>query len=100
MPRFLALFATLFTLAASTAQAQNNCAPRVVVLDHLAQNFGETRQYIGLGQDGHVIEVFASTDSGTWTITVTLPNGLTCLVASGDAFEAIAKTQTPDGVAG
>ncbi len=100
MPRFLALFATLFTLSASAAQAQSNCAPRAVVLDHLAQNFGETRQSIGLGQDGHVIEVFASADSGTWTITITLPNGLTCLVASGDAFEAVAETQTPDGVAG
>ena len=100
MPRLTTLCATLFALTASAAQAQNNCAPRDVVLDHLADRFGETRQSIGLGQDGRVVEVFASTDTGTWTITVTLPNGLTCLIASGESFETLAETPPPAGTAG
>jgi hypothetical protein len=31
--------------------------------------------------------VFASEASGTWTITVTLPDGRTCLIASGRDWE-------------
>jgi hypothetical protein len=67
------------------------CAMRQNVLDRLATAYGETRQSIGLGENNQVVEVFASTETGTWTITVTNPNGLTCLVASGQAFEDVAK---------
>lgn len=100
MSRLLAICATLFAVSASTANAQNNCAPRAVVLQHLMEKFGETRQSIGLGQNGHVVEVFASSTTGSWTITVTLPNGTTCLVASGDAYEPMTDAETPEGVAG
>jgi hypothetical protein len=36
-----------------------------------------------------MVEVFASTTTGSWTITVTNASGLTCLVASGQAFERL-----------
>lgn len=83
----------LIALTTGTATAQNmqNCAPRESVLDRLASGYGETRQSMGLGANNHVVEVFASNETGTWTITVTMPNGLTCLVASGQAFEELAE---------
>jgi hypothetical protein len=89
----------LMALAASqvAAQANRNCAPRQMVLERLAERYGETRQSIGLGANNAVIEVFASTDTGTWTITVTTPEGLTCLVASGQSFEALAEVLPPRG---
>ncbi|MGV6813089.1 MAG: hypothetical protein ACWA47_12625 [Brevirhabdus sp.] len=71
------------------AQAQDrprNCAPRASVLEHLASNFGERRRAIGLNANNTVMELFAS-ETGSWTITITLPNGLTCLAAAGQAFE-------------
>lgn len=78
-------------LTATGAQAQSgNCAPREVVVDRLATAYGETRHSMGLGAQGAVMEVFASHTSGSWTITVTMPGGLTCLIASGQAFEAMA----------
>ncbi|GAW34336.1 hypothetical protein RA2_01384 [Roseovarius sp. A-2] len=78
-------------LIAGGAQAQpGTCAPRDVVVDRLANAYGETRQSMGLGGQGAVMEVFASQTSGSWTITVTSPDGLTCLIASGQAFEAMA----------
>ena len=77
--------------SATLSQAQQNCAPRAVVIERLAGAYGETRQSIGLGQNNAVVEVFASADTGTWTITVTTPAGLTCLVASGQAFEALTE---------
>jgi hypothetical protein len=73
------------------AMAQGrNCAPRDVVVARLAEKYGESRQSIGLGGQGTVMETFASAESGTWTITVTMPNGMTCLMASGQSYEALA----------
>lgn len=71
------------------AESARNCAPRPVVLDRLAETYGETRQSIGLGSNNAVVEVFASDDTGSWTITVTLADGTTCLLAAGNAFERL-----------
>ena len=72
------------------------CAPREIVLDRLATKFGETRQSIGLGPNNQMVEVFASDATGTWTITVTQASGVTCLVASGQAFETLAEALPSD----
>ncbi len=75
-------------LAAQQLQAQSrNCADRALVVERLAQSYGESRQSIGLASDNSVVEVFASMDTGSWTITVTRPGGPTCLVAAGQAFQ-------------
>lgn len=90
---------TLLALTAAQASAQGtrNCAPRDMVVDRLSDKYGETRQSMGLGAQGAVVEVFASGETGTWTITVTTPNGLTCLVASGQSFEPLAEALPPRG---
>jgi len=87
----------LLIMAATHADAQNNCAARETVIQRLAERYGETRQALGLAQQGAVIEMFASETSGSWTITVTMPNGTTCLVASGQAYEELAEALSPQG---
>jgi hypothetical protein len=80
-------------MASSTlTQAQHNCAARDLVIERLASAYGETRQSIGLAQNNTMVEVFASTTTGSWTITVTNASGLTCLVASGQAFERLEES--------
>ena len=88
----LTLGLAILVLAAErvTAQTQRACAPRDSVLSRLADKYGETRKSIGLGTNNQMVEVFASDDSGSWTITVTLPNGMTCLMATGQAYETMA----------
>lgn len=78
-------------LAATHAfgQTSPNCGPRDRVLERLGSVYGESRRSIGLAANNRVLEVFASEDTGTWTVTVTLPDGMTCLVASGSAYEAM-----------
>lgn len=71
------------------AQTGRNCGPRDAVVTTLGERYGESRQSIGMGSNGQVMEVFASLETGTWTITLTLPNGVTCLMASGQSFEAL-----------
>lgn len=89
----------LMVLAAQDVAAQQtrNCAPRGTVVERLASSYGETRQSIGLGSQGAVVETFASDDTGSWTITVTMPDGMTCLVASGQSFEGLAEVLPPKG---
>lgn len=81
------LSAVLLTGAASAQSATQPCAERDKVVQRLTSNYGETVQGMGLGANNGVMEVFASEETGTWTITVTMPNGQTCLIASGQAYE-------------
>ncbi len=81
---------TVLLLAlASPTIAQQQCGQREAVLSHLAEKYSETRRSIGLAANNMVMEVYASGTSGTWTITVTTPQGMTCLVASGQGFEVV-----------
>lgn len=89
--------ALVLALLPSLAAAQSqNCAPHDVVVQRLFEGYGETRQALGLGADNSVVEVFASQESGSWTITVTRPGGPTCLVAAGQAF-TLEDGRAPDG---
>lgn len=94
-----AMGVSILGLAAARVEAQQarNCAPRDVVVERLAGHYGETRRSMGLGSNNAVIEVFASDDTGSWTITVTLPSGVTCLVASGQSYETLAEALPPSG---
>ncbi|MEO0569007.1 MAG: hypothetical protein AAF066_14835 [Pseudomonadota bacterium] len=74
-----------------------SCAPRETVVDRLAERYGESRQSVGLGSNNSVVEVFASEETGTWTIVVTSVSGLTCLMASGQAYEPIAEVLPIEG---
>lgn len=77
--------------AATSAQTPAACATRDAVVHKLTADFGETRQSIGLGHNNTLVEIFASPESGTWSIVVTTTQGVTCLVASGRAFETVAE---------
>ncbi|APZ53475.1 hypothetical protein [Salipiger abyssi] len=98
MKRILAALTGLIAFGATAAGAQQNaCAPRDQVVAKLAESYGETRRSIGLGSNNNVMEVFASAETGSWTITVTSVTGLTCLIASGQAFEALNEVlQAPE----
>lgn len=83
-------------LATQHAFAQGgNCADRESVVQRLADGYGETRQSIGLAANNTFVEVFASLETGTWTIVVTNTAGISCLVASGQAYEATTDDLTP-----
>lgn len=84
-------------MAFSAAAQGQNCGQRQAVIERLADGYGESRQSIGMAPEGRVVEVFASLETGTWTITVTMPNGMTCLVASGQSYENLDEPLQPTG---
>ncbi|MEM1272892.1 MAG: hypothetical protein AAGF88_03690 [Pseudomonadota bacterium] len=92
--RLLAAVLLAFGVTPQTAAAQNRpiCAERDVIVGTLATRYGETAVSLGLGAGNRVVEVFASEETGTWTITVTSVNGTTCLVASGNSYTVVPPT--------
>jgi hypothetical protein len=89
-------FAALI-FATQHAFAGANCAERSVVLNELAGKYHETRRAMGIAPDTVIMELFASADTGTWTLTVTTTDGTTCLVASGNGYQALAEDLPPPG---
>lgn len=80
-------------IAVDAAQAQQaSCADRTQVVERLQTKYGETRQSMGLGRNNGVVEVYASDETGTWTILLSRPDGLACLVAAGEYFETLDET--------
>ena len=87
----------LAALMASPAAAQENCATHDAVTAFLAENFGESRQVIALDGANRVLEFYASTATGSWSLLITTPDGRTCLVADGTAFERTDAEPAPQG---
>lgn len=78
---------------ATTASAQTapaTCAERSQALSHLQTKYSETPVAIGLASNGSIVEVTSSGAGETWSILVTMPNGMTCLIASGEDWEKVA----------
>ncbi len=75
-----------FALVASTAMAQPQCNERENVLELLAKKYQETPIAAGVTNTGGLVEVLTDTKGGTWTIIVTTPQGMSCLVAAGEGW--------------
>lgn len=89
--RTLALIGLMLISFPAQAQPQKPpCADRLVFLNHLFATYKEVPVAMGLTANGGLLEVVA-TESGSWTIIVTQPNGPTCGVASGVAWQQIIK---------
>lgn len=84
----LSVLATL-ALPAAAQQAPAACGPRAQVVALLTGEFGETRRGLGLAGDRAAVELWASAETGSWTLTVTLGDGRTCLIARGTDFVAM-----------
>lgn len=82
-------FAALIGAAGFAKADGASCGARAAILDELGSRYHETRRAIGIAADNSVLELFASEDSGSFTILITGHDGLTCMLASGENFEAL-----------
>lgn len=98
IPALATAVALAVAAAAPPAAAESaQCGARASVVAHLATTYGETRRAIGLAANDIVVEVFASAESGSWTITATLPNGMMCLLAAGQGYETVTEAAPAPG---
>ena len=92
------------SMATSAAAQQTKCAPRDDVLQHLATTYSEQPAAVAVTQQGALMEVLTSAD-GTWTALISMPNGMSCLLAAGEGWRALPQeglvddrmTALPDG---
>ena len=75
----------------SSASAQSACASHAEVTKQLGSAYSESPVAIGLASNGGVYEVFSTGDGSSWTIVMTMPTGMSCVVAAGEAWEQITK---------
>ena len=81
---------TMFVARPSVAQQQQPaCTDRTDVVDHLSQRYSEKPVAMGMANNGGVIEILASKSGVSWTIILTMPNGMTCMIAAGENWEAL-----------
>lgn len=90
----LIIGSSIFTLT-TTANAQSTaCGNHTDVVKKLHQGYSERPVSMGLSNNGAVVEVFAS-KVGTFTIVITRPDGVACLVSVGEGWENI-STRTAE----
>lgn len=85
MLKTLAL-ATGLALIATSAMAQPQCNERDDVLKLLSKKYKEAPIAAGVTNSGGLVEVLSDAKGGTWTIIVTTPQGMSCLVAAGEGW--------------
>ncbi len=86
----LAAFSGLMlSLPVQAQQAMSLCTDRSEVLGHLATKYSEAPVAMGLANNGGVIEVLTSGSGTSWTIIITMPNGVSCMLAAGESWERL-----------
>ncbi len=91
---FLSIAVAMLLLAgaafmAHPAAAQQAGRPRAEVVKVLGDRYAEESVGLGIAQNGGVIELFISKDGATWTIVLTMPNGLSQVIAAGESWMQI-----------
>jgi hypothetical protein len=77
--------------ASNIAFGAPQCDTRDRVTTLLAERYGETRRSVGIAGEAAVMELYAADATGTWSVTMTLPDGRMCLMASGSGYEAVTE---------
>ncbi len=89
-PAVVGVGVVLWAFPAATAV----CGSRAEIVGRLLTGHAEIAVSMALGNDGYIYETYASEDR-TWSLVVTQPNGLACVIAAGNGYEFI-PTQLDD----
>lgn len=68
----------------SAQSAGKLCGQRQTLMADLKDRYSETPTAIGLDSNGVLVEVLTAKEGETWTILLSMPNGMSCVVASGE----------------
>ena len=73
---------------ASTAVAQNICAPRADVVKRLWDRWQEVQISLAMVADGRLLEIFVS-ENGSWTAVISDPGGRSCVASAGKDWTVV-----------
>ncbi len=83
----LLLALALFAGSSSFVAAQMLCVDRVDMLNRLASEYGEELIEVKMIEDHGLLEVLKSPTKGTWTLLLTKPGGISCVLATGKGLD-------------
>ena len=89
-----ALVLAALALPAAAVAAPNTCSQRTDVIGQLSAKFKEAPVAVGVANNGGLLEVLSTNNGSTWTIILTMPNGLSCLVAAGEDWQPTERVPT------
>ncbi len=91
MKKFACVAAALSiaAMALPASAQQNPCNERPKIIGHLAEQYSEAPDAIGLSSNGGVVEVLSSKKNKSWTMIITMPDGNSCLMAAGENWEIL-----------
>lgn len=85
---------SLLLWSQTAAAQQPACTDRSDVLSHLSSEYSEAPVAMGIANNGGVVEILSSKTGTSWTIILTMPNGMTCMIAAGEHWESIPSMAT------
>jgi hypothetical protein len=89
--------AALALAAAAPAQAQSVCGDRAEIIKVLGNKYKEIPTAFGIAGKRNLVELFTST-TGSWTMLMTEPKGVTCILATGQSWEDVPPNQKLTGL--
>lgn len=81
------------TVPSAVKAAPASCGPRNDILAQLHEKYRETPAAVGLAHDGTLVEVLTNEDGSTWSIMLSQPGGVSCLVATGESWQELNPRQ-------
>jgi hypothetical protein len=91
------LAAVLACSVASPGYAQSVCGDRAQIIKVLDTKYKEMPRAFGIAGQKNLVELFTS-KSGSWTMLMTQPKGVTCILATGQSWEELPPTQKLTGL--
>ena len=76
----------LAALLIGPAYAQSVCGDRAGIIRTLAGKYHEVPTAFGIAGQRNLVELFTSA-TGSWTVLITEPSGVTCILATGQGWE-------------
>lgn len=85
-------------LLAFEARGQGSvCLDREKLANMLYERYSERPVMGGLDVAGKLLEVFASNDGSSWTMSVTTPEGTSCVIATGSSWLFLEPDYSDEG---
>ena len=89
----------LTTISAAAVYLLNACAPalaqqplcidRSEFVNELSRLYSEAPVAMGIANNGGVVEILSSRTGTSWSIILTMPDGVTCMIAAGENWESL-----------
>lgn len=79
--------AAILAACVATPAVAQQCGPTEALSAFLGREYDEWPVARGLSQSGDaIVQIWANLETGTWTLVVVRPDGMSCMALTGQAF--------------